>query len=65
MPRTESQRRYDKEHLKSITILVNKKTEADLLAYLQDMPKRATYIKQLIRDDMRRRGIDPLSEPAD
>lgn len=57
MPRTDAQRRYDSANLKVYTFAVNRKTEADLLAYLQDMPKRATYIKQLIRDDMERRGI--------
>lgn len=61
MPRGESQRRYDAENLKKIVFSINKKTESDLVAHLQDMSNRATYIKRLIREDMERQGVRPSS----
>lgn len=54
MPRTDAQRRYDKENLKGYSIMVNRKTEADLLAHIEAQPCKAAYIKGLIRQDMMR-----------
>ena len=52
MPRTDAQRKYDAKNIVSFAFTVNRNTEADLLEYLQDMDKRAAYIKRLIREDM-------------
>lgn len=52
MPRTDAQRRYDRKNLKGFSIMVNRKTEADLLAHLEAQPYKASYIKDLIRKDM-------------
>lgn len=54
MPRTDSQRKYDKKHLRVFTLAVNRRTEADLLAHLEAQPRKASYIKDLIRKDMER-----------
>lgn len=54
MPRTDAQRRYDRENLKAFSFTVNRKTEADLLEHLEAQPCKASYIKSLIRQDMRR-----------
>lgn len=36
----------------SVQFTANPRTECDLYDYLKDMPKRATYIKELIKKDM-------------
>ena len=36
----------------SVQMTINPRTEPELYDYLKDMPKRATYIKELIRQDM-------------
>lgn len=36
----------------SVQMTINPRTEELLYVYLKDMPKRATYIKELIRKDM-------------
>lgn len=52
MPRTDAQRKYDAKNIVPFTFTVNRNTETDLLEHLQDMDKRAAYIKRLIREDM-------------
>lgn len=54
MPRTDAQRCYDRENLKAFSIMVNRKTEAGILAHLEAQPCKASYIKDFIRQDMRR-----------
>lgn len=56
MPRTDAQRRYDRKNLKGFSIMVNRKTEADLLAHLEAQPCKGSYIKGLIRKDMEAAG---------
>lgn len=43
---------YKKKHQKQIIFEVNRDTEADILARLEAVPKRMTYIKDLIRKDI-------------
>ena len=33
------------------------KTEPDLLAYIETIPNKTKYIKDLIREDMKRKGL--------
>lgn len=54
MPRTDAQRKYDAKMLKRFSFAVNRKTEADILAHLEDMTDRSAYIKRLVREDMER-----------
>lgn len=54
MSRTNAQRKYDAKNIVSFAFTVNRNTEADLLAHLQDMDNRAAYIKRLVREDMER-----------
>ena len=54
MPRTNAQRKYDAKMLKRFSFAVNRKTEADILAHLEDMTDRSAYIKRLVREDMKR-----------
>lgn len=43
---------YMKENVKQIKFGLNKKTEADLLDWLEQQPNKQGYIKELIRKDM-------------
>lgn len=46
---------YNKEHTQRVAIKLNKKTDADILAWLELQSNKQGYIKQLIRDDMGRK----------
>lgn len=44
--------RYQKENTTAICIRLSKKYDADIIEQLNKVTAKATYIKQLIRDDM-------------
>ena len=46
--------RYQKANTTQICIRLNKKYDADIIAYLGEVPAKATYIKNLIRKDITR-----------
>lgn len=48
----EPQMRYAKKYIKKISFDVNIRTEADIIKKLESVPRKATYIKKLIRDDI-------------
>lgn len=52
---TEAQKRaskkYDQNNVKKITVKLNKKTDADILAKLEEVENIQGYIKDLIRRD--------------
>ncbi|MBO5681286.1 MAG: hypothetical protein J6T99_00940 [Oscillospiraceae bacterium] len=43
---------YAKENLQQIKFVLNKETDADILAWLNQQPNKAGYLKELIRRDM-------------
>lgn len=45
-------RDYEKENVKQVKFKLNKKTESDIIEYLESKENKQGYIKQLIRDDM-------------
>lgn len=47
--------KYDKENTIRVAFAINKKTEADILACLNEQTNKNGYIKELIREDMKRR----------
>lgn len=49
-----AKQRYDKTKTKMITFKVIKNTESDIIAKLDSVPNRASYIKTLIRADIER-----------
>lgn len=55
---TDAQKRavmkYDATNTRQIKLKLNKKTDADILAYIDGLDNVQGYIKQLIRDDMKR-----------
>lgn len=46
--------KYDAENTKSFLLKLNKKTDADIIAFLENQPNKMGYIKKLIRDDMQK-----------
>lgn len=44
--------RYDAEHTKSVKLKLNIKTDADILARLDEVENKQGYIKRLIRKDI-------------
>jgi hypothetical protein len=56
---TEAQKRarnkYNKENIANKVVSFNKNTEAELLEWIQDLAF-GTYVKQLIREDMKARS---------
>lgn len=55
---TEAQKKardkYNKEHYKVVNFKLNKKTEKDILEYLEAQPNKQGYIKELIKQDMKK-----------
>lgn len=46
--------KYDKENTKNINLRLNKKTDKDILDFLETVePSKMGYIKNLIRNDIR------------
>lgn len=45
--------RYHKEHIRQIKFNFNKEHDKDILDFLDSLPNRQGYIKNLIRHDMR------------
>ena len=54
---TEAQKKanakYDKANTKQIVLKLNIKTDADILARLEEVENKQGYIKQLIREDVK------------
>lgn len=46
--------KYDAENTKSFLLKLNKKTDADIIAFLEKQPNKQGYIKSLIRNDMQK-----------
>lgn len=45
-------RKYAKENLKQIIFVCNRNADADIIAFLEELPNKSEYIKNLIRNDM-------------
>lgn len=45
--------RFNKEKTKCIQVRLNKNTDADILAKLEQVPSKMGYIKELIRKDIK------------
>lgn len=48
---------YIKANQKQMLVKVNRKTEPEMVAWLESIGNTQTYIKRLIREDMERNGI--------
>lgn len=52
MANNEYLNQYEKENIRQIRLKINRKTEPDLLEWIEKQPNIQGYIKRLIRDDM-------------
>ena len=48
-----AQAKYDKDNTVQVKLKLNKKTDADIISWLDDINNKQGYIKELIRADMR------------
>lgn len=46
--------KYNKENIKMVTLHLNITTDKDVLDYLQKKENKTGYIKELIREDMKK-----------
>ena len=49
-----SQNKYDKNNTVQIKMKLNKNTDADILEFLETMENRQGYLKELIRNDIKK-----------
>ena len=47
--------RYEKKNILQVKVGFNRNTESELVERLEEEPNRARYIKELVREDVRRR----------
>ena len=66
MATTKAQRaasaRYDRENTKQVSVKLNTRTDAEMLAHLAAQPNVQGYIKRLVREDMYRIAEDGMME---
>ena len=55
-----AQAKYNKENTKQFAFRFNKKTDRDIIAYLESLDQKNAYIRQLIRADMQQNGYDMI-----
>lgn len=48
--------KYDAKNTKQVMLKLNKKTDADILRKLDEVPNKQGYIKGLIREDIKQEG---------
>ena len=46
--------KYDAANTKSHLLKLNRNTDADIIAHLDQQPNKLAYLKKLIRDDMQK-----------
>lgn len=49
-----AQRKYDAENTRQLHLKLNRRTDRDVLARLDEVPSKQGYIKRLIREDLQR-----------
>lgn len=54
-----AQAKYDKANTVQLTLKLNKKTDADIIEALESVSNKQGFIKELIREDLKRLKIYP------
>lgn len=52
----EAAAKYNRENVLQVKFSFNKKTDADIIEHLQPMYNKTAYIKELIREDIKKGG---------
>ena len=60
--KSEIQAKYDKAHCKMFSLKMNLEYDADIIEKLASVPSMLGYIKQLIREDIKRTTSAPKTE---
>lgn len=53
-PQAKASEKYDKENTVQIKMKLNKKTDADIIEFLDGLPNKQGLIKHLIREEIKR-----------
>lgn len=51
--------RYNRKYTKQVNLTFNMKSDYDILCYLETKDNKQGYIKELIRQDIKRAGYNP------
>ena len=49
----EKQKKYQKKNIKWVSLPLNKNTDQDIIEHLEKQENKRSYIKRLIREDMK------------
>lgn len=60
--RLRAQLKYNKAHTKQVTLRLNKRTEADIIEWLDGLDNKQGYIKALIRADVEKKSKNGAGE---
>lgn len=62
LTRSEITARYDAKNARSYALKLNRNNDADIIEKLSSVPSMQGYIKQLIREDLKRNKSVPVSD---
>jgi len=65
MPYYPSSKKYEDENILGVRVKFNRRTEPELVERVEREPKRATYLKRLVREDIRREQEQGGDQSAD
>lgn len=54
--------KYEKENIRQIRLKINRKTEPELIEWIEKQENIQGYIKRLIREDMKKEKVYPLPD---
>ena len=54
MPYYPSSKRYEDENILAVRVKFNRRTEPELVERVEREPKKATYLKRLVKEDIER-----------
>ena len=47
---------YQKQNIRQVKFVLNERTDKDIISYLEDKKPLQTYLKRLIREDIKKEG---------
>ena len=65
MPYYPSSKRYEDENILGVRVKFNRRTEPELVERVEREPKKATYLKRLVREDIQREREQDGEQPTE
>ncbi len=65
MPYYPSSKRYEDKNILGVRVKFNRKTEPELVERIEREPKKATYLKRLVKEDIEREHEHAGGQTAD